>query len=1337
MSQIPALDLPLSGLHLIEASAGTGKTWTLSALIVRLILQGQNNPAQMIATTFTRAAAAELRGRIRARIEEIRSLFDLRLDLEKDQIEGRVSAKDYAQRLQTWQQYVAADAFRAYIVTSDAGKNADYARERLQYALDSFDDLFVGTLDSFCQKLLHEFAFDSGQAEKAQISEQERELIAEIVHDALRRWRSEQDADVIALLLAGKKLKAVDDYDYLLATVMNFLSAELVAVPMPAIDLTDIRAILTELQQIDVEAYREFMAPSGAARAMMAKNRAFTNNGAYFFSFIEKLNAFGLPVLLNLSSDDPEAKLLAGFANIDGQFVKAGAAAKARFEQLPSNDVLLRLAQARDALKDSLDQIDAHLQYELCKQVREQLPIKLAERGETTFAQQMRKLADALDDPDFGQELARQIRYRYPIALVDEFQDTNSDQDRMIARIYRQEVDERSCLILVGDPKQAIYGFRGGDVQTYLAAKRYIAAHPHGQIHGLTVNQRSIAPLVAAVDQVFAQQPQLGEGIDYPRVQAGVRPHPQLIDAEGVDVAALRLLQLAEKQDECSACAWQIIDLLSQASHGRLTLQDGQKVTAICPNDIAVLGYSNRELDQVQQVLAAAGVPTARPSRQSVFASAVAQDVAALLQAMLTPYHEQRLRRALSGVVGGWTLSALNQLDSNSQRLAEQQAAFAEEGMVWQQQGFLAAWQQLADRLELYPRLSQQAHAERHLINLRHLLELLHEQSEWTAGTHHLLAWLLRQISRPMQREWEMERRLPSQAGVQLMTIHASKGLEFPVVLVVGLDKRRQKKSDVQFFMQGQQRKISFQQHDSDIQTQHDERAQAEQRRLAYVALTRASHRLYVMINPISSKKLASNYYEAVLRYWLGEDVAQVADGQAHLRYTTALQHAPEFQYRRNIPAQSLQCRPSPQRRFSSWGMTSFSAMIREHDAQHLSRAVEQPDYDQDVEDSDEAVVDDARSVAVPVVPASIALRVLQKILEPFPPLDVDAFDLTPPSDWHDLPNHDDAAPDVHLQRDDEWRDQASFDFVDTDLPHQTIVDQAFYFEIAASAISDAPAVIPMDEAELWLEREQALWAEQVEELELPSPLEAYAADDRARFDFPRGKVAGDCLHKILEYLDPSDPKDWDKTFEKQIKKWGIQGVEPQSLNPWFEHIVNASLPKGACLKKIGFRERIREMKFIFSLPKDEIRQDLVLGVLAEQGIKISDLKKTQNVRYLNGSIDLVYVHDGVYYIADYKSNWVGEDKKVGVLHEYSSKYLLAEMDKHQYWLQAALYLVALHRYLKTRLPDYQPEQQLGGAVYLFLRGMRRDQADQGILHWCPPVAWIERLDAALNGEIA
>lgn len=1331
MSQIPALDLPLTGLHLIEASAGTGKTWTLSALIVRLILQAQKNPAQMIATTFTRAAAAELRGRIRARIEEIRSVFDLRLDIEKDRIEGRTNAQTYSERLQTWQQYVAADAFRAYIVASDAGQNWDYARERLQYALDSFDDLFVGTLDSFCQKLLHEFAFDSGQAEKAQISEQERELIAEIVHDALRRWRSEQDADVIALLLAGKQLKTVEDYHPVLSTVMNFLSAELVAVEMPQIDLTEIRALLAELQQIDVDAYREFMLPSGAARAVMAKNRAFTNNGAYFFSFIDKLNAFGLPVLLNLSSDDPEAKLLAGFANIDGQFVKAGAAAKARFEQIGSNDIFIRLEQARAALKDSLEQIDAHVQYELCRQVREQLPVKLAERGETTFSQQMRKLADALDDPDFGLELARQIRYRYPIALVDEFQDTNSDQDRMIARIYRQEVDERSCLILVGDPKQAIYGFRGGDVQTYLAAKRYIAAHPHGQIHGLTINQRSIAPLVAAVDQVFGQKADMGEGIPYPRVQAAQRPHPQLIDAEGSDVAALRLLQLGEKQDECSACAWQIIDLLAQASDCRLALHDGQQVTAICPNDIAVLGYSNRELDQVQQVLAAAGVPTARPSRQSVFESAVAQDVAALLQAMLTPYHEQRLRRALSGVVGGWTLAKLNTLDSNSQLLAEQQAAFAEEGVVWQQQGFLAAWQQLADRLELYPRLAQQAHAERHLINLRHLLELLHEQSEWTAGTHHLLAWLMRQISRPMQREWEMERRLPSQAGVQLMTIHASKGLEFAVVLVVGLDKRRQKKRDVQFFMQSQQRKISFDSDQPDIQAQHDERVQAEQRRLAYVALTRASHRLYVMITPLSTKKLASNYYESVLRYWLGEDVAQVADGHTQMRYRAALQHAPDFQYRRNIPAQTLLCRPLPQRRFASWGITSFSAMIREHDAQYISRAVEQPDYDQDVDDSDELAVDDV--TVVPTVPANIPLRVLQKILEPLPPLDADAFDLTPPSDWHAAP--DAAEHEVYFERDDEWRDQASFDFAELEQPHQTVIDQAFYFEIAPSAISAAPVMIPMDEAELWLEREQALWAEDVEELELPSPLEAYAADDRARFEFPRGTTSGNCLHKILEYLDPSKPEIWHETFAKQMKEHGIQGIDPHSLVPWFEHVLYAPLPAGAQLATLGFRERVREMEFYLSLPHGEIQQERLRQVLSEQQIEIANLRQTQGVRYLKGTMDLVYQHQGRFYVADYKSNWLGIDKKQGRLLDYHVSVLPQAMQAHQYGLQAALYLVALHRYLKTRVGNYQPEQQLGGAVYLFLRGMRRDQAEQGIWHWCPPVAWIERLDAALNGE--
>jgi|GEM_PF-91731 len=1395
----PVLSLPLRGLHLIEASAGTGKTWTLSALIVRLILEGDYTPRQMIATTFTRAAAAELRSRIRQRLEQVRRVIKQLLAAQKAQFEHRADADQTEnqtkqqtpekqapeQLLQLVQNEIQADLFLAYLVQRiESGKfgATDHAiaqngwthcLNRLDLALQGFDELFVGTLDSFCQKLLSEFAFESGQGERLVISEQEQELCAEILHDAVRQWRAKQDPHLIGLLLQTKKLHDGTAYQYSVATVMNFLSAQLAPVAMPQLDFSRLEQLKDALLAVDVSAFEQFLSPNGALRHRLYKGRALENYGYLFRSFVEKVREFGVIVLLGLKDDEPEAKLLEGLNKLDTNFSPKNSDAKQQFAELNGLELLQEIGLIRAQLIEQLDQVEQHLTFVLSQTVRERLPVLLAERGETSFSQQMRLLANALDDPDTGALLAQQIRHRYPVALVDEFQDTNTDQDRVIARVYRSEpLDPAVCLILVGDPKQAIYGFRGGDVQTYLQVKAEIQQAQRqgkGGLHGLTVNQRSVAPLVQAVDALFLRQTNLGDGIEYPAISAGERPHPTLQDhgcsPTSIDnPQPLRLITLTESKQESQQVAWQVMRLLAQAAQGDLLLEG----KPLQPEHIAVLGFANYELDQVQSLLQAANIAVWRPSRCSVFESPIAQDLAALLQSMLTPYHEQRLRRALSGVLIGWDLVRLDQLDSDIGLLTQQQMAFADEGQLWERQGFLAAWQLLAERLGVWTHLASQPDAERHLVNLRHLLELLHEQSERSGGTHHLLSWLMRQISQPKNREWEMERRLPSQSGVQLMTIHASKGLEFPVVLVQGLDKRRKKKTDVVFYLKppvGQrapQRVLGFKDQTQAHLEQHHARTEAEYRRLAYVALTRASHRLYLPLLP-TDKKLPSDRHEAILSYWLGHDLAEWLAAQQHVQLEPLLDAAPDITA---LSAQSqptdvdsgLVARPLPKRRLSSWGITSFSAMIREHDHRHLAVIIEQPDHDQDVDQDVDEVADEALLEVMPERQAVAVDIGLVSVDTAQRTSNIDVVDQATPSmlDWagfedgqFDQRQAEWEVPEQFERYDFETGDIESDDVETGGVEPATIEQNNMRFDVFSSAVRSVSAKvelpievnaltvpdwhdIPAPEDELpEIDPLEQFWLD--DQVELPTLADAAPVqqlDDPVRFIFPRGATSGNCLHQILEYLDPSKDEDWARTFDKQLQAHAIHGVGAESMHAWFQHIVQAKLPDGATLAGLGFRERVREMEFYLALPSGEIDASRLLSRLAESGVHLPNLRHTHAVRYLKGSIDLVYQHNGQFYVADYKSNYLG-----GQLADYQPERLRLAMDHAGYWLQAALYLVALHRYLKVRLPDYRIERHLGGANYLFLRGMRADDAAHGILAWRPEPSLIEDLDAILDGQ--
>ena len=1224
VSYQPIGDIQFEGLHLIEASAGTGKTYTLSSLMVRIFLE-KYLPNQVIATTFTRAAAAELKTRIRLRLVEILEF----LEPFRDVLEQDIQAKALQE----------SDPLKQQVLQNFAPRIA-YACERLKLVIDQLDELFVGTLDSFSQKLLREFAFESGKIERAEITEDAKSYTRQLIHDVLREWIQSQPQQVIDFLYISGQLKSVDHYIQLVESSLNFSSAHLKQVDLPVFSTVEFESCLHQFAASSsqyLQELQDYYLLDGAYYKFINK-KAFAKDRFHFIfqtglvRLAQQIQEQGIDIYFDQKAFKDVDVL---FLDSKGQarssiFNKCDQSIQDCFYQHPLIQLLKDIWEMKLKIQNDLDQFNTYLQFHLCQQVKKRLPQVLQQKGETTFAQQIKTLSEALKGEQ-GQSFAVFVQSRYPLILVDEFQDTNQDQDDMLASIWRHpQRYQKSCMIMVGDRKQAIYGFRGGDMLTFLNAYQDIMAK-QGREYKLVHNHRSVKELVEVVDVLFQRQMDFGEQVIYDPIQAGSRPHPALIDNEQANPAPLRWLQLQEGNEQATQVAWKIQSLLNQAHLQQLCL-DGEVRKAICEDDIAVLSRSHRQLDEVQYALEHLGIRVNRPSKRSVFDSKIAQDIGALLTALLHPYDEAKLKRALLSRLFGFDLSRLLALEQSPEGLSHYIQQFDDIREMWLNQGFLVAWQRCLNQFGIWQQLvaTQSKDNERAVVNLRHLTDILSQHSEHVQGAQNLYHWYLKQLNSPSDREWELEHKLSSEAGVQLMTIHQSKGLEFKIVFLLGANKAApdSKKealnfstTEIQLPETGQTRtqrvvaiadKNFLQQNELD---QHQQRAQAEQNRLWYVALTRASHRVYAVFEPEKGDK---NKLSG-LAFWKNQgDHFQhpySADAELILARPQALQMQ-QTQQQRVLLAQTL-----PTQRFYSRGKTSFSYL-----AQHLRHKASHADRLANIEQ-----------------------------------------------------NFDQAEDEIHVL-------------------------------LTASAPASQPIA--------WIKQH-----------------------------FPRGTLAGNFLHEIFEQIDFQRPETWVEEIRRRFKNsyqglWfdlldQYQNHFPEQENSeqqlyqwiadWLGEVLHTPLNQGFQLKQLAAGQYLSECPFYLALSDRVLAMQRVQQLFEEYGIEMPELLEAKSARYLNGSIDLVYFDGQRYHIADYKSNYLGAEQL-----DYQQPQIAESMSLSSYWLQAALYLVALHRYLSVKLQDYDMQQHLGGASYLYLRGMN-GQAQQGCYYWKPEDEFILRLDAVLG----
>ena len=944
-----ALSFPLTGVHLIEASAGTGKTYSIANLYLRQILAGRD-VGEVLVVTFTKAATDELRGRLRAR------LFEALAVLEQDG--------------------ASADAFLDGLAGQIcAAGEMDTAVRRLRLAVRAMDDAAVFSIHGFCQRSLTEFAFNSGQGFGLEVLADDSPLWRAAIQDWWRRTAYPLDAGKAQLLAA-----AVGDLDSFRQRLLALLGE-----PKPRLlpGSTDALAILGRLDDLQVQLAgiaADWRRDRERITAILLGSAALKRAQSTPFH-MDKLAAAFVELDAYFETDPigpPPARFAALDALVIGDHLK-----KNKGDPALDDPFFARCGRLRAEFAQLELGLRAAVLADAASFAREQVRQAKADGSLLSYNDMLTHLRDALAG-DAGAALARSITERFPVAMIDEFQDTDPLQWEIFSRLYVDGPGEG--LLLIGDPKQAIYSFRGGDIFTYMAAQQRLGAEVRWT---LRENWRSTPAVVAAVNAVFSRRQRdafvLGDTIAFAASEAAAKPHRYLVDA-GADRPGLTLWQLPLVQNSKgerkppskqvatelahAAVADKIVQLLAGARRGQVRLvtrdADGE-ITGDRPleaRDIAVLVRTRRDGATLRRVLAERGIAAVSVARDSVYASDEAAALEPLLAVALSPRDRQLARLALASSLLGLGYAEIAWITQDELAWADWVDRLLALHETWQRRGFMAMFQQLlwqtgAGGRCIAEALAAGSDSERRLTNLLHLGELLQQAARVQAGMDALLEWyrVQRREQRGEQAGDELQLRLESDAGlVQIVTMHAAKGLQYPVVFLPDLWNCRvtNAKQPLRFHSDDGAAclDIGSAAYSAHLHLAERERL-AEDVRLAYVALTRAESALYVVWGLAGSASHGADSARAALGWLLhphqdaaalrqgppdafagmqnlDEDLAALADAAAG---SIAVEPLPALPASRPLAAADDQsipaARPFTGHIDTSWRITSFSALSR------------------------------------------------------------------------------------------------------------------------------------------------------------------------------------------------------------------------------------------------------------------------------------------------------------------------------------------------------------------------------------------------------------------------
>jgi exodeoxyribonuclease V beta subunit len=1192
MKHLDLATIETSGLHLIEASAGTGKTWTIAALYVLLLLESGLRPEEILVVTYTKAATAELRDRVRTRISETLELYSSGRppgdELERILLEARATDRDRAVKL-------------------------------LTRALYSFDDAAIFTIHGFCQRALLDSAFESGSLFDTEMITDQSALVDEVCEDFWRsRIMNEPEEFLEQLIAAGytpDRLSRPFKGHYqdpgltIIPTAGDPDLGPLVA------RCTALFPGLASLWRTDRDAITGELADANLSQTSFKPARIKDAARA--------LDAWFSAGVVNKTC--PKLELFSHRALLKGQ--KKGSTIPSHpFFDL-CQEMLDTLGQIELAFTEKLIQ----RQTALHDWVKAELTRRKRGRNLRCFDDLLLDLHTALASAG-GDLLVQSLRTRYRAALIDEFQDTDPLQWQIFSRLAGLDTKEATYpLYLIGDPKQAIYSFRGADIFAYLQAARAVEEEKKST---LDTNRRSVAPLVRAVNSLFeaVSNPFLCRAIAFKRVNSGRDPgHGLLRGGQAVEqplqfwVYPRPDQSLAVKKGEASRAivrtvAAEIARLLDGS--GEIIDRKGRRMLAA--GDIAVLVKAHYQADLVQEALRSLGIPSVQHGSSTIFESGEALDLLRILRAANEPSRERLVREALlTGTLG---MSA-NQLAGYLEGTSDDSAwegwllRFRALQEAARSGGVVTLAEQLLGGCGVRRQALAQVGGERLLTNVLHCVELLHQaEQEQGLGLEGLIVWLERRIARNEEDEPALLRLETDANAVQLSTIHASKGLEYPVVFLPFAWDSPSGRSEQLLFHDdrgGLTLDLGSDRREANRALAAGERA-AEAARLLYVSITRAEFLCYIAWGCISDAQTSPLFT---------------------LLHNGTVNDPKTF---RNCPDQAI------------------LADIRRLDAT-------------------------AQGLAATIMPVDSAAPPYRPAQEHLKPFTCRSLPQAISSDWR----------------------VSSFSGLAAGV-ERTL--QSRDYDALPGSATESPS-------------------------EDPAPRPA----GFSIFDFPRGSAAGTCLHEILEGLDFAAVSDAqvEQSTGSCLRANGYEAHWLPAVSRMVGAVTRAPLVAGAPLFNLAQLDKGAwqpELEFFLPLAQlspERLRQ-LFDGLLnpgqhGHFGELLAALHFQQSRGMLHGFMDLVFEHDGRYYIIDWKSNHLGFSGG-----DYAHAGMTRSMAEHSYILQYHLYTLALDRHLRLHLPGYSYETHFGGAIYVFLRGIAADSPDQGIYRDKPSAVFIERANRLL-----
>ena len=1142
------------GNFIIEANAGTGKTYTIEGMVLRLILEGNVKIENILVVTFTNKATAELKERI----------FE-KLQLATDLLENKTPPKTIHDPVLKW----IVDTYRA-------PNDVLQFKKKLDHALGNYDEASILSIHGFCHKTLSNYALESNISFDFDLLEDEQGFIEEISQDFWRGIFYQNSMESVALLKTVFLKPEV--FRPLFQTIDSKHQIKLLPEKLKGLEPEGILdGCLIQLEKIK----RLWEDGAQVIKAIMENKSNILNARSYSpNSSCNKIKAMEQFVALNLI----DQKQLSYFFQSNIQ----KSTKKNFLDKVPQHEIFI----ACEDFFQTYQPLKVSVQLSYFQYVKEKMKKKTSDKNLRSFKDMIYDLYYALLEDSKSQKkgkvsLKHVLQNKYTAVLIDEFQDTDPIQYQIFKNTF-----SKNTLFFIGDPKQAIYDFRGADIYAYLDGVKQA-----DEKFELKINYRSEAGLVKAINYLFRlrNQPFVETQITYQTSESHIKNAG--INLEGNQVPFE--LWLLEKSDPrfqpwidsrkpnwikrgaasdfiISTCVAETVKILKLSQDKKASIAD----RAIEPNDICFIVRSHQQAALVQNALRNAGVPSVIKTQESVFDSCEFLDLIRLLDAVIHPSDLALIRLVLVSEMVGLNAKELLEVDESAWDTYLEYFSHLHD--LWVSDGFYVMIEDFLSYFRTRNVLLGLKGGERKLANVIHLIESLQKvESKQKLSMRNLLSWCIKSKQASHVSEETLLRLETDKEAVKVMTIHSSKGLEFSIVFCPfsgSAGKTRE------YFFHDEQNQLHL---DLEKPEKHKEAVQteilAEEMRLLYVALTRAKYKCYLIwgeVNGCENSALAYLLHDNQVRdKSLLMELKNKLEGQEHI----LLRSFPHEQIEEYIEFEELK------------------------------------------------------------EPKELHLETFQGKLNPSWVI----------SSYNSLSRVETYIPEI----------EKDFD----------------------------PYV-----------KQEILSENKVENI----------------FEAPLGTRMGECFHEILEKIDfqVADQKKILQHCVPILEKFQFNQIGlPQVTLEMIENILQVPLITNYStfkLQDISPKKRISELEFYFTIEKSNSNKlkEILLSFPKHKALAatIKSLHFKTIRGYLNGFIDLVFEQEGRFYVLDWKSNFLGSKTE-----DYGEENMNQAMFVHHYTLQYYLYVLALHKYLKFRLPNYKFTTHFGGVFYLFLRGISQDDTNR------------------------